>query len=577
MEELMINLTQIVAKLDSKLSESRELSVKDDQLGVTHQQNDKVFDGKSVEETEIVEVDDDGKVEDSERGGPVSVTKYSRFWSEKFQFVSAVKLDFVASCINVLPDRDSEGLIKYVAVGDENGRVYLFSRMGDVLFEFHSLCESKITAMVSYMSVYRNESVVVTGHQNGVILMHRVYEKANGEELSPPVMERVGQFETGDSGLLINFLEVHHIGRLRYILSTDTSGEIRVFKDNGTLFGSVMPKSKPLAFLKQRLMFLTETGAGALDLKSMKIKESECEGLNQSLARNFAFDAVERSKAYGFTSDGDLIHVLVLGDVTNFKCRVRSKKKLDVIEPLAFQVIKGYLIVMDEKRVFVFNVSAHHYARTSGPRLLFSVDFDEIRSSFLNYNGKDMDVDVEERRGVIPLIASDREKLVVLGLGHGYVGIYRSNLPVFKAESNTMLWTSPVLFFIIFLFVSYQFFAKKKDVLTSWGPDDPFSSTSMTNVDTPSRSGEVMDLRSGGLRGPTPASTRYGSASTYSGGPTSSFRSNPVDSNPRPASVEPNYRPPSDLRYRGSVLESSAFPNRRESLYVNSQVVDESN
>jgi hypothetical protein len=68
-------------------------------------------------------------------------------------------------------------------------------------------------------------------------------------------------------------------------------------------------------------LFLTEAGAGSLDLRSMKVKESECEGLNHSLARNYVFDATERSKAYGFTEEGDLIHVLLLGDIMNFKCR----------------------------------------------------------------------------------------------------------------------------------------------------------------------------------------------------------------------------------------------------------------
>jgi hypothetical protein len=43
------------------------------------------------------------RTRDGERVGAVSVTKYSQFWSERFQFVSAVKLDSDATCIHVLP------------------------------------------------------------------------------------------------------------------------------------------------------------------------------------------------------------------------------------------------------------------------------------------------------------------------------------------------------------------------------------------------------------------------------------------------------------------------------------------
>jgi|UniRef100_A0A2N9GMA0 hypothetical protein len=590
LEDLVRNLSEIVTKLESKLSESPNVVTTDDQRGSLDNHKAKFYekncDGKRVAE-DLEEEELEGKSREGEKAGAVSVTKFSPFWSERFQFVSAVKLESDATCINVLPFRDFEGLSKYVAVGDERGRVYVFLRNGDVLLEFYTLSDSPITAMLSYMSVYKNESVVVTGHQNGVILMHRVWEVSNGEELSSLVMENVGKFvsaENGEDGLPINILEVHHIGRMRYILCVDVSGRIRALTENGSLHGSTMPASKPLAFLKQRLLFLTESGAGSLDLRSMKVKESECEGLNHSLARNYVFDATERSKAYGFTSEGDLIHVLLLGDIMNFKCRVRSKKKIDMDEPVAFQAIRGFLLIVSEKRVFVYNVSSQHYARVGAPRLLFSASLDDIRSSFLSYQANDVEA---ERRRLIPLVASDREKLVVLGLGSGYVGMYRSNLPIFKGEFNTVLWTSPVLFFLLFLFGAWQFFAKKKEALTSWGPDDPFSSTSATRgaplgtgsgdrsfVDSSSRGSDMMELRGSGLRGP---SRRYPSPPRYPGGATSSFRPSSTDHNSRTASVDPNFRASSELKFRGSTLESSGFPKRRESLFVSNQVVDDSN
>ncbi|KAA8528630.1 hypothetical protein F0562_035985 [Nyssa sinensis] len=567
LEELVKNLSELVSRLDSRFSESPKLGPLDEKHNVREKielDARKFGDGRSVEKIE--DDSSENKVRDGVRGKAVSVTKYSPFWSERFQFVSAVKLDSDANCINVLPFRDYEGLSKYVAVGDDRGRVYVFLRNGDVSVEFYTMSDSPITAMLSYLSVYKNESVMVTGHKNGLILVHRVWEVSHGEEWSSLSVENVGKFaspEIGEGGSPITILEVHHVGRMRYILSADLSGKMRVFRENGTVYGLAVPTSRPLVFLKQRLLFLTESGAGSLDLRTMKVRESECEGLNHSVARNYVFDATERSKAYGFTSDGDLIHVLLLGDIMNFKCRVRSKRKFDMDEPLAFQAIKGFLLIVNQQKVFVYNVSSQHYARVGGPRLLFSAGLDDIRSSFLNYQSMDID---DQRSGMIPLLASDREKLVILGLGGGYVGMYRSNLPVFKGEFNTMLWTSPVFFFIVFLFGAWQFFAKKKEALTSWGPDDPFSSTTNTNgaplgsgpgdrsFTDSTRSADIMDSRSGSLRGPP---RRYVSPSRYPGGATSSFRPSSADTNSRPTSVDPNFRTASELKFRGSNLEST--------------------
>ncbi|WCJ35157.1 hypothetical protein M5689_016423 [Euphorbia peplus] len=618
LEELVRNLSEVVAKLESKVSDSGVLVTpfeNRDENRVNQMKFDRVV---KVQEERI---DIEGEIQDGggdrDRGRTVSVTKYSPFWSERFQFVSAVKLDSDATCINVLPFRDYESLSKYIAVGDDRGRIHVLSRNGDVLTQYYTVCDSPVTSMISFFSVYKNESIVVTGHQNGVLLVHKVYDRPNGEEWGSLSMENVGKFvpsDEKDEGVAITTLEVHHVGRSRYILSSDLVGKIRVFRENGSLHGTAVPKSKPVAFLKQRLLFLTESGAGSLDLKNMKIRESECEGLNHSLVQSYAFDATERSKAFGFTSDGDLIHVLLLGDIMNFKCRVRSKRKFDIDEPVALQAIKGYLLVINEEKVFALNVSSQHYVRVGGLRLMFSTGLDEIRSAFLNYQSVDSS---PEKKKAIPLIASDREKLVVLGLGNGYVGMYRSNLPVYKGEFNTMFWTSPVMFFLLFLFGAWQFFAKKKEALTSWGPDDPFSSTSGTTgagsgagagpplgsnsadrdrafPDPSSRRDDMMDLRSGGLRGSTSrryaSPTRYPSGATGSFRPTSndtnsfrpssndtnSFRPNPIDTNSRPAAADPNYRTSSELKYRGSGMEPAGFPKRRDNMFANNQGVDDS-
>ncbi|XP_071693087.1 uncharacterized membrane protein At1g75140-like [Rutidosis leptorrhynchoides] len=585
LDELVKNLTELVTKLESRGLELDSPRVsKDIEKPVVD--TNKPDEGGDVSDGDII-VKGSNKVE---QFGAVSVTKHSLFWSERFQFVSAVKLDTKATSLNVLPFKDVEGLSKYIAVGDDLGNFYVFTRYGEVMLQFDTKTDSPIMSMLSYLSVFRNESVVVTGHGNGVILVHKVWEVPNGDELSSVERATVRKLDQ-EIGSAIRILEIHHVGRTRYIVSIDVGGKIKVFKEGGSVIGTIVPGSRPLAFLKQKLLFLTATGAGSLDLRTMKLREAPCEGLNGSYALNYVFDASDRGKAYGFTSGGELVHLLIYGDSMNFKCRVRSKKKVDVDHgPLAFEAIKGYFLIVSQEKVFVYNVSSQLYVRAGLPRLVFSAGLDEIIASFLNYRALGR---LDSRKdGVIPLIASDHEKLVILSLGTGYIGMYRSNLPVTKGEFNTMLWSTPVLFFILFLFVAWHFFANKKDALTSWGPDDPFTSGAPSGPaersfgDPTSRNHDMMDLRGGAgpggannvgssagssIRGPP---RRYGSPTRYTGPGGSSFRPTSIDPNSRPASVDPDYRG-SELKYRGSNIESSGFTQRRESLFVNSQVVDD--
>ncbi|KAG6401664.1 hypothetical protein SASPL_138528 [Salvia splendens] len=613
LQELVQNLTQLVDKLESRLSD--DLGSK--KMPSLSSHADEINGVEEIKEEDSLSGKREMRGGGGMKSGPMLVTKFNTFWAERFQFVSAVKLISTPTCVNVLPNKDFEGLSKYFAVGDDNGKLYLFLRSGEVALEFEAFPEvekpSPISAIASYLSLHKNETLIVTGHDNGVIVMHRVWETFSGDEWSSLHVERVGRFEMPESwGLRISMMEVHHIGRRRYILAIDGGGKIMVFKEDGMLYGTATPSKRPVAFLKQRLLFLTDTGAGSLDLRTMKLKETECEGLNSSVAKSYVFDAMDRSKAYGLTGEGDLVQTSLLGDVMNFKCRVRSKKKLDMDEPMALQAIKGYLLVANKDKVYVYNVSSQHYVRAGGLRLLFSAGLDEIIAPFLNQQQGD-DVSMEKKFGV-PLITSDHEKLVIISLGNGYVAMYRSNLPVFKNEFNSILWTSPVLFFILFLFGAWQCFANKKEALTSWGPDDPFTSASVTSgapllgsatgdrsFPDPSRKSEIMELRGGsGLRG----SSRYVSPPRYSGGGANPYRPGGADTDSRPAPnhyrpsstdmdsrpatnhyrpspdtdarsspVDPRFRT-AELKYRGSNVEASAAPKRRENPYVSSQGVD---
>lgn len=560
LEEIVKNLTELVHRLEMRFSDGI-YKISEQPPGDTTVENKR--------NEQIVIEDESDSVADRRDSAKSLLKKFDPFWSDKFQFVSGVRLNTHATSVNLLPFKDYEGLSKYFAVGDNKGKVYVFLKSSDVVVEFSTLSDSPITAMLSYFSAYKNNSILVTGHKNGLVLMHRVWEDSSGEDLVSVHMENFEKITDSDieeSGSPITILEVHYVGRTRYILSTDTIGKLKIFKENGALYGSVVPTSKPIVFLKQRLLFLTETGAGSLDLRTMTIKETKCEGLNNSYIENYVFDVTERSKAYGFASDGDLVQVLLLGDITNFKCRVRYKRKFNIHRPLSVQAIKGFLLIVNQEKVFLYNVSSPHYVRSMSPKLAFSASLDDVRSYFIKDNSQE--------GPVIPLLACDKEKLVILGLGGGYVGVYQSSLPINKGEYKTMFWSSPVLIFVLFLFGAWQFFAKKKEVLTSWGPDDQLNTATITNgaqLESSSRSGEAMELRGGVLR-----SRRYVSPTRYPGGSSNSFRPPTQDTNLRPPAADTTFRASTEVKFRGSNAESVGFAKRRENVFVNSQVMDDS-
>ncbi|KAK3128248.1 hypothetical protein QOZ80_6BG0458910 [Eleusine coracana subsp. coracana] len=543
----------------------------------------------------------------------VAVTKRRPVWSERFVFAAAVRLGdgAHAAAATALPYEDADGLTKYFAVGDSRGRVFVFSAAGDALLELEAGAngESQVTALLAYLSPRRSDCLLFAGHADGSIAAHRLIESSpHGDDWLTLAAASSRLLVRGLDAAPVTHLEAHQAGRARYVLSCDAGGRIRVFTENGTLYGTAIASSTPLAFVKQRLLFLTEAGAASLELRSMSVRETPCEGLTEALngsrVKGYSFDPSERFKAYGFTDSGDLVHILLLGDAASLKCRVRAIKKAEIDSPVAIQTIKGYLLVASQDKIIVYNTSTQYYGRVGAPRPLFATAIKDIKSVFAGSGGV-----LPTAPPGKPVIAADREKLVILGLGDGNIAIYRSNFPVYKAESNAVVWSGPALLFLLFLIGIWQVYVKKKDSL-GWTPEETFNTSvtaptgSLLNHSTSERAfpnsaarasdrdyvdgtarasdrgyvdattrttdrgyGEAsraVDLRGGALRS---APRRYVSPTRYAGTAGMQYR---------PASAEPGLRGTPELKYRGPGMEPPGFPKKRDTLFSNNQpVVDD--
>jgi hypothetical protein len=506
-------------------------------------------------------------------GGGMTVARYKPAWTEHFQFVSAVKVDVEVSCLHVLPHEGDDGMSRYVAVGDAAGRVYIFFIHGDLLVDYATVSPAPVTAMLSF-TLRKNETWLVTGHADGAVLVHRIWEiihrgSSSSDEAHQLVLEYVHSLvppqdtthhdlqamfgsdkDIASETKLITHLEMYRVGKMRYVLAADSNGKMQVFRENGTVFGVADSLSRPLAFLRspntQRLLFLTRTGGGSLDLRTMTVRSCPCDGLNGSTVVAYAFDAAGRSRAYGVTDEGDLVYVILSGDTLHFECHARTtKRKLDVEGPVSLHGIKGYLVVATPRNVFVYNTTLQlgfSYANIrggAGPRPLFSASLEDISLSFLP---------TPITAGKWPMMACNRDKLIVVGFGGGYVGIYRSTLPVHKLpDFNAKLWSSPIFISVILLLVAWQLLSRKRD-------------PAPTDTGNP-----VMQLA------PNPVASGFGYRETREGG-LGKARSR-YESPSRGYSSKPVAYGQSAMNYRASSSDPN-YSTRREPLFANQTVGD---
>lgn len=525
--------------------------------------------------------------------GRMTVARYKPAWSEHFQFLSAVKVDGEVTCLHVLSHEGEEGLSKYVAVGVDTGRVYIFLSHGDLLVDFPTVSHYPVTAMVSF-PLKGNETMFLTGHSDGTALMHKLWEMtlsgpSHGDDWNPHYMEHIQSLtSTGshdpvasdaissdeESGLVgkpaavdksVTILEVYRVGKMRYILESDAKGKIQVFRENGTFYGAAKAPSQPLAFLRspnsQRLLFLTQDGAASLDLRSLSVRSGPCEGLNGSSVIAYAFDAAGRSKAYGFTAQGYMIYVALSGDTLHFECHVRFKRKFEVEGPVVPQGIKGYFLVATPMQVLVYNTTlqvgySYNSIPMGVPRLLFTASTDEISLSFLG-------TPIPSKSQ--PVMACNRERLVVLGFADGYVGIYKSNLPVQKpANFNSKFWSSPLFVIILMLLGGWHFFGKKRDTPLSMNTGSEISlASSSVAVPGYSRSGldEPREALLDSRRYSSPSKAFPGSTSGYSHG-SLKFRNPIPDQSFRTSSMEPQVRGSSSVEPSLRTLEPHSYLKR---------------
>eukprot|EP00850_Spirogloea_muscicola_P009483 SM000053S17440 [mRNA] locus=s53:339274:341979:- [translate_table: standard] len=263
-------------------------------------------------------------------------------------------------------------------------------------------------------------------------------------------------------------LELFRAGHARFILVLDGGGQMLAFRGNGTLHGAAAAPARPLAFLRgppthrasaTRPVFLTEAGAGSLDLRDMVMKGTGCQGLGGSHVAAYVFDVAGRSKAYGLTHDGELVYVSLSGDTQHFDCRVRERLDVGLTGPaVSLQGLRGYLVVATPDVVAVYNTttattsSKSERQRAAGDSSGVGDGGGGAGSLRLLFRARARSI-----QGPVPpnsrlVMVSDREQLLLLAFSGGHVAIFRSTLPVLRSpEFTAKFWSSPLLVAVLVL------------------------------------------------------------------------------------------------------------------------------
>jgi len=411
-----------------------------------------------------------------------TIAKYKVGFFDHLRLMSAVKVDTETSAVMLMPQDGGMGTSRYLALGDNEGKVYIFRPQGELMIEFPSGSYSPVTALSAYV-VRRNETVLLVGHEDGSAHFHRIEEHVQMESLMPEDMYTLMQTHVAtvslvkhapasggresqelvgvddDTGAVV-FMEAYRWSQRRFVVLTNAQNELTVYKENGTLHGTAQSPSSIVQLKSGSAMtiFITENGVGSLDLNTMVVEANECQGLNGSTIVTAAFDSFVSSRAYALTTEGELLTLTLVGD-RRTDCFIKTRKSAGLMPPASLASLKGYLIASTSTELWVFNVTGNS---RSGPRFVLQDSLDNVAAAF-GHNPSECPL-------LIPKVLANRHRQVVASFCNGLIGAFESHLPVQRPQDwNPKLWSQPLFIGAIVVVAMYQFYNQRRR--TSFGGD----------------------------------------------------------------------------------------------------------
>ena len=117
-----------------------------------------------------------GLIPSSRRVGDArAVAKRRDVWPEHLRLFAATRLDADPTAVAMMPQRGEDDFPRYFVAGYAIGRVHVLRPDGDLAVLSDSATGSAVTSVTCALA-RKNETVIVSGHADGSVAFHRVFE-----------------------------------------------------------------------------------------------------------------------------------------------------------------------------------------------------------------------------------------------------------------------------------------------------------------------------------------------------------------------------------------------------------------
>ncbi|KAK9808867.1 hypothetical protein WJX72_005442 [[Myrmecia] bisecta] len=420
-----------------------------------------------------------------------TVVRFRHTWSEHFTLLSAVRTDNRVTAVHAMHD-GSDGLCRYVVVGDADGHVNIFKPQGDLVYEFVTEQGSPVTAVASHQ-LRTNESLLLTGHADGslrVYMLHQQYVRdiPAGQDVFTPtgialqhvlVAPAAGAScatnecsqacSDSDQPAPVVLLDASSSGPGRQqFTAAHAVGSINLWRSNGTLRAHTTGSALPLAMRAGiNTAVLTVEGLSSIRGRGSNITQHalSCRDLNGSRLVAAAWsEGAPTSKqpgpvswrGFAVTEEAELLTMsLGHGSQAGRHCQVRHRRSMTPSTGgIALASVKDYLLAVSSEAVSVFNLTLNvaHY----GPHDVLTEPLASLAAAF----GQQVAPVAQ------PLIATNGKRLVAVQLADQLVAIYQSNLPTTERHSfnHMVAWARPIAILAMIAIGTWQFSSRSRRV-----------------------------------------------------------------------------------------------------------------
>ncbi|BDA44020.1 Uncharacterized membrane protein At1g75140 [Coccomyxa sp. Obi] len=400
-----------------------------------------------------------------------SVSSSDKAWASGFEQLAVQFVHSEVTALHAMHPSRLGGLALFAVAGTADGVLHFLDAKGNAVAT-HDTGELQSISAIASHRLSRNESLVAVGSADGSVSTLKVYfsvKRAHRNAAEQGIMNSVAI----ERQLMVaqghdkEVSEVTHLSflapprRPHQLVVARRSGHVDVWRRDGTLRVQYQVND-PVRLLK-----LTSKGAlvvTALGITSVvfpedqpsptaggvlqpALVETSCEGLDGSIILSASWavsdhGAPQYDRVYALTGEGHLLVMFVTQLGASQRCKVWYRTVLRGSPITAsIEAIRGYILLTTPDHVHVLKVN--------------STGLHEV---ITDHWGNLAPVEPAEERASAPCLASSRYNLVILDLGKGMVGMFKSKLPFREPVSlQRDSWKRPLFAIAMFIVGCWQF------------------------------------------------------------------------------------------------------------------------